>query len=312
MKVGLWHEGLVGEDLQTNESSFSVYASEYVKFVTDNNIDRAFFILHDPNSKDGKYLKNGWFEKYWLNKLPQSCEVGVLIDTEPGTRWVNSNPILTSGDSMEIAFQYISKLNKTSGNRQITCVSFDSENVSVSGKWGDGYYSVDGIKWINYMVSKYISDPNFDWGFAGQSTDPNKLNNFREVYWVGELLDCGCTGILAQKDSPKCQCPNTPYCKNKNDINGILNTPIGEYLKNPELTGSTIWSLFSVESTSKTDCVSLPYAKDTKHPCGIMDAFGVWDKSDFMSFLNEVELKYGIKQVMIYEWQFIPKKWLIP
>ena len=42
-----------------------------------------------------------------------------------------------------------------------------------------------------------------------------------------------------------------------------------------------------------------------------MDAFGVWDKSDFMSFLNEVELKYGIKQVMIYEWQFIPKKWLI-
>ena len=57
MKIGLWHEGLVGEDLQTNESSFSIYVSEYVKFVTDNNIDRAFFILHDPNSKDGKYLK---------------------------------------------------------------------------------------------------------------------------------------------------------------------------------------------------------------------------------------------------------------
>jgi hypothetical protein len=52
MKIGLWHEGLVGEDLQTNESSFSVYASEYVKFVTDNNIDRAFFIsIHRKTHK---------------------------------------------------------------------------------------------------------------------------------------------------------------------------------------------------------------------------------------------------------------------
>ena len=311
MKIGIWHEGLVGKDLQIVETSFQTYASQYVKFIKENNIERAFFIMHDPNGEQGKYLKNGWFEKYWLNELPSNCEAGFVIDTEPDSPWVNSNPILTFGDSMELAFKYISKLNNTPGNKQITCVGFDGENLSESNKgWGTGYYSTNGVNWINSMVSKYINSPDFDWAFAGQSSHADRLNNYREVYWVGEMVDCGCTGVLAKKNSKKCQCPNTPYCTYSGDPSGILTTPIGTYLENPILTGSTIWPMFSVESSSKLDCVAMPNAKYSAHPCGLMDAFGVWDKKSFMDFLSEVESKYGIKQAMIYEWQFIPQDWV--
>jgi hypothetical protein len=41
-----------------------------------------------------------------------------------------------------------------------------------------------------------------------------------------------------------------------------------------------------------------------------MDAFGTWSKADFLKFLDAVETKYGIKQAMMYEWQYVPTAWL--
>jgi hypothetical protein len=41
-----------------------------------------------------------------------------------------------------------------------------------------------------------------------------------------------------------------------------------------------------------------------------MDAFGTWTKDDFLKFLDAVEAKYGIKQAMMYEWQYVPTAWL--
>jgi len=40
------------------------------------------------------------------------------------------------------------------------------------------------------------------------------------------------------------------------------------------------------------------------------DAFGTWSKTDFLDFLDAVESKYGIKQAMIYESQYVPQAWL--
>ena len=66
--------------------------------------------------------------------------------------------------------------------------------------------------------------------------------------------------------------------------------------------------MFSLECLSKLDCVAAPY---TDHnACGIMDAFGTWTKDDFFKFLDTVEADYGIKQAMMYEFQYIPASWL--
>ena len=69
MKLGIWHEAIVGKPA-TDEKTFADYAQQYVQFIKDNNIQRAFFILMDPGTPAGTYAKNGWIEKYWLNNLP--------------------------------------------------------------------------------------------------------------------------------------------------------------------------------------------------------------------------------------------------
>jgi hypothetical protein len=45
--------------------------------------------------------------------------------------------------------------------------------------------------------------------------------------------------------------------------------------------------------------------------CGVLDAFGIWDESKFDSFLATVQKNYSnVPNVMIYEWNFIPKEWM--
>ena len=45
--------------------------------------------------------------------------------------------------------------------------------------------------------------------------------------------------------------------------------------------------------------------------CGVLDAFGIWDELMFDSFLTTVQKNYSnVPKVMIYEWNFIPQKWI--
>ena len=90
----------------------------------------------------------------------------------------------------------------------------------------------------------------------------------------------------------------------------MLSGPFGDYIENHKdwLSQDNVWPMFSLESLSKPACVAAPY---TDHnACGIMDAFGTWSKADFLKFLDAVEAKYGIKQAMMYEWQYVPTAWL--
>ena len=297
MKIGIWHEAIVGKPA-TDETTFADYAGKYVKFIKDNNIERAFFILMDPGIKAGTYAKNNWIEKYWLNELPSTCEAGLVLDTEPGSPWNNSTSIFEPGDTMELAFKYISDLNKTA-KKKITCIAFDYENVST-------YYSKQGESWIQNLWKKYLPTIPIDYGFAPPGTTDQGHHSYPEVYWVGEMSACGCKG----DEGPKCQCPNTPYCKNNGNPDELLKGKLGDYMDNHKdwLTQSNVWPMFSVESLSNPNCVADPYT--SHNACGIMDAFGTWTKEDFLKFLEAVEKKYGIKQAMIYEWQYVPKTWL--
>jgi hypothetical protein len=299
MKIGIWHEKIVGK-VQTDEKTFQDYATKYIKFIKDNNIQRAFFLLMDPGKKFGTYAKNGWIEKYWLNKLPTNCEAGLVMDTEPTSTWVGANTIFKNGDTMELAFQYVSNLNKTS-NKKITCLGFDYENVAA-------YYSKQGENWIESLWKKYCPNITLDYGYNPKGPPPKPQGNYSypEIYWVGELAPVGCKG----KEGPKCKCPNTPYCKNNGDPTTLLNGKLGDYIENHKswLSQPNVWPMFSVECLSQTNCVGSPYTKT--NPCGVVDAFGTWTKDDFMKFLNTVESKYGITQAMMYEWNYIPTDWL--
>jgi len=299
MKIGIWHEKIQG-NAGKHEKTFQDYATKYIKFIKDNNIQRAFFLLMDPNntSKSGTYAKNGWIEKYWLNKLPANCEAGLVMDTEPSSPWVGANKKpFKSGDTMELAFQYVANLNKTA-SKKITCLGFDYESVKA-------YYGKTGENWIETLWKKYNINKVIDYGYnpSGPPPKPQGTHSYPEIYWVGELAPVGCKG----KKGPKCKCPYTPYCSNTNTL---LNGKLGSYIENHKvwLSNPNVWPMFSVECLSQTNCVGSPYTKT--NPCGVVDAFGTWSKADFMKFLNTVESKYGIKQAMIYEWNYIPTDWL--
>ena len=299
MKLGIWHEAIVGKPA-TDEQTFEDYAGQYVQFIRDNNIERAFFILMDPGIPAGTYAKKGWIEKYWLNKLPNNCEAGFVIDAEAKYPWVGAKKTFEQGDTMSLALQYIQDLNKTA-KKKITCVAFDYENVNV-------YYGKQGEAWIEKLWKEYLPQLPLDYGYAPKGPPPNDQGNhsYPEIYWVGELAACGCKG----DEGPKCRCPNTPYCKNKGNPEAMLAGELGDYLNNHKdwLSQPNVWPMFSVENLSNPTCIASPY---TDHnPCGIMDAFGVWSKDEFLKFLDAVETKYGIKQAMIYEWQYVPKGWL--
>tara|TARA_R110001583_G_scaffold33641_14_gene113671 strand:+ start:3258 stop:4229 length:972 start_codon:yes stop_codon:yes gene_type:complete len=297
MKLGVWHESIVGK-ARKEEQSFNDYATQYVKFIKDNNIERAFFLLQDPHI--ALYVKNGWLEKYWLNKLPTTCEAGLVFDTEPAYPWYKSSKIFEEGDSMEIAFTILANINKTSTHK-VTCIGFDYENVKA-------YYSQQGKQWIESLWKKHVPTLPLDYGFNPSSVKKGIQGNkiYPEAYWVGEMADCGCK---ADK-GPKCQCPITPYCVFNGDPNGLLNTALGKYLEANKgiLSLPNVWTMFSTEALAKTDCVASPYG--TNNVCGILDAFGSWSKKDFLAFLDVVETKYGIKQAMIYEWNYVPNSWL--
>ena len=104
--------------------------------------------------------------------------------------------------------------------------------------------------------------------------------------------------------------PYTPYCKNNGNPTVLLEGKIGDYLESHKdwLSQCNVWPMFSVEALSNPNCIASPYT--SHNACGIMDAFGTWSKTDFLDFLDAVESKYGIKQAMIYEWQYVPQTWL--
>lgn len=300
MELGVWHEAIVGKPA-TDEQTFKEYAAQYVKFIKDNNIKRAFFILMDPNIEAGTYAKQGWLQKYWLDLLPTTCQAGLVLDTEPKWPWVGASATFQPNDTMDLAFQFVTKLNNSSTCNKVTCLAFDYENVNV-------YYGKQGESYIEKLWTQYWPTVPLDYGYAPKGPPPNDQGNhsYPEIYWVGELAACGCKG----NEGPKCRCPNTPYCKNNGNPKALLNGKIGSYLENHKawLSQPNVWPMFSVEALSNPACVASPYT--THNACGIMDAFGVWTKPDFLEFLSAVEAKYGIKQAMIYEWQYVPTSWL--
>ena len=54
-------------------------------------------------------------------------------------------------------------------------------------------------------------------------------------------------------------------------------------------------------------CIARKYDGDT---CGTFDGFGNWSWEAFKLFLDKFVVQHNLKQIGIYEWQFVPPEWL--
>ena len=374
LQIGIWHESIPNQ-CKKNEQQFEKYCNEYIKYITANNLSRAFFLIQDPFYSE--YVQKNWVVTYWLDKLPSNCEAGFVLDTEPDWPWIGSpDPWTTIGDKndmIELAFKEVVRLNSIASMKKVTCIGFDWENLYLNGKNNTGYSCIDGSLWITNMFQKYLPNIPVDWGWAsGRITCDPELDiggaRYPEIYWVGETSkECDNEG---RGEECTCAKSGTDYCTSLNNVNKLLSGIIGTNVGNFSSSNSNNegWAMFSVEKWSKssmftgecvassyTDLIDAPniifnvvyiivttgntnftlYGASSNDPgtvfkankngdinagtgqltksdiCGLLDAFGTWDKSTFKDFLCAVQTNYpNSKKVMIYEWNFIPKKWI--
>ena len=222
-------------------------------------------------------------------------------------------------NNLEQAFKYIGEINtlaKSMGVRPITTIAFDGEDFAHYG--ADKYGMIQAWQ----AASKYAPDVN-EIGYAkAQGTNPgDNMTNaaYPEIYWIGELkptdTGVGCSGCKNQQsDDIGCtNCTKAIYQTYINDPQGMLNafSPLLDKY-------SSHWSdpgccpLISIEhfhpKNGYDTCVQKFY--DPTGFCGTFDGFGDWDWDKFEEFLTLFCKKYNVKEIGVYEWQFVPPQWM--
>ncbi len=323
--LGIWHEG-IPKPVATNRVKFDSYCQDYIRFITNNNITRAFFLIQDPAMSpwcQADSQGNYWIVDSWLNKLPHGCEAGFVLDTEDSSPWQGSAPLFQPGDTMEMAFELTQAINLASAIKKVSCIGFDYENMPI-------YYK-SGKDWITDLFAKYIDKKSNDWGWAGGYTGSSQINGgqawYPELYWVTDTPTnpAGWVGEVSEACSlaqggKACVGPDaTDYARFINDPTSMYNTALGVALtKHAEMYTNLAhtWPMFTVEryvdaDTSKNQCVQSAEQPNKNNACGVLDGFGVWDKKDFIDWLTLVNKNNPtLKNFMIYEWNYIPCNWL--
>jgi len=323
--IGMWHQS-VPNQIENNPIAFASYCQYYIDFIIKHNITRAFFLIQNPticnwvkDQPSGKSL----VVEHWLDKLPASCEAGFFLDVEPTSPWSTKHKqLFTPGDSMDLAFQLVQKLNTQATSKKVTCLSFDMESSNFpKPQQNTGYYSIPGQLWINQLWKGHMKLPTNDWGFAG--ADTGKTSQFSgnavypELYWIEEMSKaCAKAGR-----GPQCTgSANSEYVKYKNDPLQMYAGAVGKAIdtNHAEYEKPGVWPMFSTErfvdaNPKQNLCVASYYdSGDTKkNKCGLMDAFGTWSEKEFFDWLQLIKTNNPqMDKVMIYEFNFLPKDWV--
>ena len=152
-------------------------------------------------------------------------------------------------------------------------------------------------------------------------------------------LECckslGCWACkYADKTGKKAPNLSMIYQKNRNNPQGMMSdlenyTGLDNNSKDIVKNDRNIWPMFSNEISHKwkdsgggadgtgnsidgkgidvtNTCTERKYGGDT---CGTFDGFGNWSWDSFETFLKSYANKYGLKQLGIYEWQFVSPEW---
>ena len=334
--LALWHEGIVGEAMN-NYSIFEQYTSDMIQFATRNNIDQIFLNVLNPEYMPCCNSSN--IINSFLNKVPSTIKVGAVTYVRPKDSDWSIDNTLPGGNSctliapnnnannscpqnislspigcpndMTQAVYFLGEMNDKSTNNKFTTIAFDGEDL--------GQYAEPWGMCAALQAAKLYAPDIINAGFAkGPSITPKSINGtvaYPEMYWVGELSATGCHG---QQTSP--ECTNTTYKMYKNDPNGFLSwwsPQLDKYKDTVNQDG--VWVLFSIENLSfglldkGPSCIASQYFGGNGYKqsiCGTFDGFSYWDYQYFEQFLELYAQKYGVKNIGIYEAQFIPSTWL--
>ena len=150
--------------------------------------------------------------------------------------------------------------------------------------------------------------------------------SYPEMYWIGELkndvINCvGCKEGATTRTNPTCMnCLKAIYQKYLNQPQAMLDA-FSKYLdpvspSNNPLSLPGTCPLLSIELahidkigiTPEKTCIKNEF--DNNGFCGTFDGFGSWEWSKFEEFMDLFAAKYGVKEIGVYEFQFVPPAWL--
>ena len=226
-----------------DEQTFENYCNNLLDFVNNSKVNISYFHINDytadatgngvynylnPNPPSDTRKDKGtgeikpWIVTYWLNKLPDEVEAGVVTTVNPTDPWI-ADPNNTKGnanigdgsaghpkDNMRQSFELIQAINNAAGAKKITHMEFDHEG---GGAYQDDtpYGGVNGqqvgigyTKWLwNRFMPSEVSftdeeasnqdfNGHYNYGFVNYrtqawGTSPGSIEAFSENYWFGEL-----------------------------------------------------------------------------------------------------------------------------
>ena len=168
LKIYLWHEGIdykywpdnnpnpppsFYETLDENnkKDNFEAYCNDIINFVKKINAKVCYFLIGDPSISDYKYCipqngdKQSYLTKYFLNKLPNYCDAGVIGAINPKYAWhwkdtskfKNYSDNNTTGDgitrpmdNLRQCFELVKQLNEeVNAGKKIKHMSHDGEGL---------------------------------------------------------------------------------------------------------------------------------------------------------------------------------------
>ena len=235
-------------------------------------------------------------------------------------------------NNIEQFFKYVGDLNTKAKQRGyktvITTIALDGEDL---GMYGTDKY---GLVQLWQAARKYAPDV-VEIGYAhgpSVNAEDNWTNTaYPELYWIGELKPAiGCSGCKdgASKSATGCiECLKSIYQENKNQPQQMLDA-FSKYLDKtqfktvPPDQRKGVCPLFSLESShlkndkvsgnnsTQESCIAKYYNDDpNSNFCGTFDGFGDWDWDKFEEFMDKFAKKYGVEEIGVYEWQFVPLSW---
>ena len=231
--------------------------------------------------------------------------------------------------------KWVADVNKSSSGKKITYFTVDGEDAGE-------YNSVCGWNQISQLNKHYnagLIKYGFAKGLAAGITGTVENNNMvmPETYWyMNETTPCTgsayqlnnmpeiCTTNISYRNTSLVNKPaefvnwlmTSSRCGADKSMNGLL--------KNIKSNPDVFWPMFSLENlsmdgnaskclaseffpcSSKSDC-----GKQGAKPqlCGTFDGFAYWDWDKFYMFYVYFAYVVGVKQIGIYEAQFIPPNW---
>ncbi len=229
--------------LHVDEETFEKYCNNLLDFVNNTKINTSYFHINDysadatgngvynylnPNPPSDMRKDKGtgeikpWIVTYWLDKLPDEVEAGVVTTVNPGDAWLldprNSDGNASIGDgtpghpkdNMRQSFELIEAINNAADAKKITHMEFDHEgggayqedtpyggvngkNVGIGyTKWLWNRFMPSNVTYTDQAASNQSFTGHYNYGFVNYRTEawassPGSIEAFAENYWYGEL-----------------------------------------------------------------------------------------------------------------------------